>query len=85
MTPTATAEMKAEVKAIYAAAEVYAVEIQQLPRDLSAIPDDGGQWLFLGLRRDPEREALSTALGPNASSSIVTICPSSRGRGPTRR
>lgn len=51
------------LEAIYAAADVYAVEVQSLPRDLPTVPDDGGQWLFVRLRRDPEREALSTALG----------------------
>jgi len=54
------------LEAIYAAADVYAVEIVNPPSDLPAVPDEGGQWLCVCLRKDPEREALSTALGLKA-------------------
>lgn len=51
------------LEAIYAVANVFAVDLVAVPRDLPATSEDGGQWLCVSLRRDPEREALSTALG----------------------
>lgn len=50
------------LEALYAAADVFAIELQDIPDNVSAKPEEGGEWLCAKLRQDPEREALSKAL-----------------------
>ena len=50
------------LEAIYAAADVYAVELQSLPAHLSKAAEHSHDQLCVQLRQDDERTALSTAL-----------------------
>lgn len=50
------------LEALYAAADVFAIEIDGTPSDVPQRPEEGGEWLCVRLRQDPEREALSKAL-----------------------
>jgi len=50
------------LEALYAAADVFAVEVQSVPEDVEPDPDEGGHRLCVTLRADPERNALSKAL-----------------------
>lgn len=51
------------LEAVYAAADAYAVELQPLPEHLRETAERGRDQLCVQLRSDPERMALSTALG----------------------
>jgi hypothetical protein len=50
------------LEALYAAADVFAVEVQDIPKVVEPDPDDGGHRLCVTLRADPERIALAKAL-----------------------
>lgn len=53
------------LEALYAAADVFSVELQDVPQDIAVIPPDEGVLICLTFRADPEREALSKVLNIN--------------------